>query len=80
MIPICVAARHRVIAPDLVGFGKSDKPTNESDYSYQSHMDWMLSFIEQLDLKNITLVCQDWGSLIGLRLAAENEQRFNRIA
>ncbi|MCF6193091.1 MAG: haloalkane dehalogenase [Kangiellaceae bacterium] len=79
MIPICVAAGHRVIAPDLVGFGKSDKPTNQGDYSYQSHIDWMLSFIEQLDLKNITLVCQDWGSLIGLRLAAENEQRFKAI-
>ena len=79
MIPICAAAGHRVIAPDLIGFGKSDKPTNVKDYSYQSHMDWLLSFIEQLDLKNITLVCQDWGSLLGLRLAAENEHRFKAI-
>lgn len=79
MIPICAAAGHRVIAPDLIGFGKSDKPTEQSDYSYQAHMDWMLEFIEQLDLKNITLVCQDWGSLIGLRLAAENTDRFKAI-
>jgi haloalkane dehalogenase len=79
MIPVCTAAGHRVIAPDLIGFGKSDKPTNIKDYSYQTHMDWLLSFIEQLDLTNITLVCQDWGSLLGLRLAAENESRFKAI-
>lgn len=79
MIPICSAAGHRVIAPDLIGFGKSDKPTNPEDYSYQAHMDWMTQFIEVLDLTNITLVCQDWGSLIGLRLAAENEHRFKAI-
>ncbi|MCG8671046.1 MAG: haloalkane dehalogenase [Pseudomonadales bacterium] len=79
MIPICAAAGHRVIAPDLIGFGKSDKPTQISDYSYQTHMNWMTAFIEQLDLKNITLVCQDWGSLLGLRLAAENESRFKAI-
>lgn len=79
MIPICAAAGHRVIAPDLIGFGKSDKPSAVSDYSYQTHMDWLLSFIEQLDLQNITLVCQDWGSLLGLRLAAENEARFKAI-
>ena len=79
MIPICAAAGHRVIAPDLIGFGKSDKPSQISDYSYQTHMDWLLAFIEQLDLKNITLVCQDWGSLLGLRLAAENESRFKAI-
>ena len=79
MIPICAAAGHRVIAPDLIGFGKSDKPIDIKGYSYQSHMDWMLHFIEALDLKNITLVCQDWGSLIGLRLAAENESRFKAI-
>lgn len=79
MIPVCAAAGHRVIAPDLIGFGKSDKPTQLDAYSYQSHMDWMTDFIEKLDLKNITLVCQDWGSLIGLRLAAENESRFKAI-
>ncbi len=78
MIPVC-AEKHRVVAPDLIGFGKSDKPGAIHDYSYQSHMDWMAEAIESLDLRNITLVCQDWGSLIGLRLAAENEERFSRI-
>ncbi|MEM8934185.1 MAG: haloalkane dehalogenase [Acidobacteriota bacterium] len=79
MIPIC-AEHHRVIAPDLVGFGKSDKPTRISDYTYQTHMDWMRGLvIDALDLTDITLVCQDWGSLIGLRLAAEHEERFARI-
>ena len=79
MIPVCVAAGHRVIAPDLIGFGKSDKLTEMTDYSYKKHMDWMQSFIDQLDLNQITLVCQDWGSLIGLRLAAENEEKFSAI-
>ncbi|MGF2733654.1 haloalkane dehalogenase [Marinobacter sp. DUT-1] len=79
MIPHCAGAGHRVIAPDLIGFGKSDKPVNVSDYSYQQHMDWMQAFIDKLDLRDITLVCQDWGSLIGLRLAAENPDRFRAI-
>lgn len=79
MIPHCVDAGHRVIAPDLIGFGKSDKPVKVSDYSYQQHMDWMQAFIDKLDLKDITLVCQDWGSLLGLRLAAENPDRFRAI-
>lgn len=79
MIPVCVAAGHRVIAPDLIGFGKSDKPVKISDYSYQRHMNWLQAFIDQLELTNITLVCQDWGSLLGLRLAAENESRFKAI-
>ena len=79
MIPVCSAAGHRVIAPDLIGFGKSDKPSRISDYSYQVHMDWLGAFIERLDLKRITLVCQDWGSLLGLRYAAENPERFRAI-
>ena len=79
MIPPLVAAGHRVIAPDLIGFGKSDKPAALSDYSYQAHVDWIRAFIEQLDLRDITLFCQDWGSLIGLRLAAELEPRFARV-
>jgi len=79
MIPICSAAGHRVIAPDLIGFGKSDKPKNFNDYTYQTHMDWITAFIHKLDLNNITLVCQDWGSLLGLRLAAENTDRFKAI-
>lgn len=78
MVPIC-SRQHRVIAPDLIGFGKSDKPARVSDYSYQSHMDWLTAFVEKLDLRRITLVCQDWGSLLGLRLAAEHEERFARI-
>ena len=80
MIPPLAAAGLRVIAPDLIGFGKSDKPARNSDYSYAIHVAWMREFVEQLDLRSITLFCQDWGSLIGLRLAAENEQRFSRIA
>lgn len=79
MIPICAAAGHRVIAPDLIGFGKSDKPTAMDDYSYQAHRDWLQALLEQLDLNNITLVCQDWGALLGLRIAAENPERFRAI-
>lgn len=79
MIQTCSQAGHRVIAPDLIGFGKSDKPGDLSDYSYERHVEWVTHLIEQLDLQNITLVCQDWGSLIGLRVAAEQEHRFARI-
>jgi len=80
MIPPLRDAGFRVIAPDLIGFGKSDKPTDKSDYTYAGHVAWMQQFIEALNLHDITLFCQDWGSLIGLRVAAENEQRFARIA
>ena len=79
MIPPLSAAGLRVVAPDLIGFGRSDKPTRKSDYSYAKHVAWIREFIEKLDLNGITLFCQDWGSLIGLRVAAENEQRFARI-
>lgn len=79
MIPVFAEAGYRAIAPDLIGFGRSDKPSQMSDYSYQRHVDWVLGLIVQLDLKEITLVCQDWGSLIGLRLAAEQQDRFARI-
>jgi haloalkane dehalogenase len=79
MIPPLAAAGLRVIAPDLVGFGKSDKPVDKSDYTYAGHVAWMRGFIESLDLARVTLFCQDWGSLIGLRVAAENEHRFARI-
>ena len=79
MIPVVVESGYRVIAPDLVGFGKSDKPAEMSDYSYQKHVSWMSGLITLLDLRNITLVCQDWGGLIGLRIAAEHEERFKRI-
>ena len=80
MIPPLAAAGHRVIAPDLIGFGKSDKPVSRSDYSYAGHVAWMARFLEALDLQGITLFCQDWGSLIGLRVAAEHEPRFARVA
>ena len=79
MIPILVDAGHRVIAPDLVGFGRSDKPADQSDYTYAHHVSWMRSFIDALALRNITLVCQDWGSLIGLRVVAENPEWFSRV-
>ena len=79
MIPPIAEAGLRAIAPDLIGFGKSDKPADQSDYTYESHVAWMKQFLQNADLRNITLVCHDWGSLIGLRLAAENEHRFDRI-
>lgn len=79
MIPLIAAAGYRTITPDLVGFGRSDKPALKTDYTYQKHVDWMREVIEALDLRNITLVCQDWGGLIGLRLAAELEPRFARV-
>jgi haloalkane dehalogenase len=77
MIPILVAAGHRVICPDLVGFGRSDKPTRREDHSYARHVEWMRALaFDVLDLHNVTLVGQDWGGLIGLRLAAEHPERF----
>lgn len=79
MIPVFTAAGLRAIAPDLIGFGRSDKLPKMSDYSYQRHVDWLREWLEALALSRITLVCQDWGSLLGLRLAAEHEARFDRI-
>ena len=79
MIPPLVAAGHRVIAPDLIGFGRSDKPAKRSDHSYPNHVDWMMQFVTELDLKNVTLFCQDWGSLIGLRVVAGAPDRFARV-
>ncbi|MHC4192155.1 MAG: haloalkane dehalogenase [Planctomycetota bacterium] len=79
MIPRLVAAGHRVIAPDLIGFGRSDKPAKRSDHSYQNHVDWIMQFVTELDLKNVTLFCQDWGSLIGLRIVAGAPDRFARV-
>ncbi|MEM1123862.1 MAG: haloalkane dehalogenase, partial [Bacteroidota bacterium] len=78
MIPVFVEAGYRVIAPDLVGFGKSSKPTQTSDYTYQRHVDWTKTLVEKLDLQGINLFCQDWGGLIGLRILAEETGRFNR--
>ncbi|MDT4936658.1 MAG: haloalkane dehalogenase, partial [Pseudonocardiales bacterium] len=80
MIPVLSAAGYRVIAPDLVGFGRSDKPTDIAEHTYARHVEWMRSLLfDELDLQRLTLVCQDWGGLIGLRLAAEHPQRFARI-
>ena len=80
MIPILAAAGHRVICPDLVGFGRSDKPTRIEDHTYARHVEWMRALaFDALDLRQVTLVCQDWGGLIGLRLAAEHPDRFARI-
>jgi haloalkane dehalogenase len=79
MIPIVVATGHRAIAPDLVGFGRSDKPVRREDYTYQRHVDWMRHVLVALDLRNVTLVCQDWGGLLGLRLVAEHPDRFARV-
>lgn len=80
MIRICSReAGRRVVAPDLIGFGKSDKPREASDHTYARHVAWTLRLVEHLDLRDVTLVCQDWGSLIGLRLVAELEDRFSRI-
>ena len=79
MIPSIAAAGLRAIAPDLIGFGRSDKPADRAEYTYQRHVDWMHAFIRALDLERVTLVCQDWGGFIGLRVAAEQETRFARI-
>ena len=74
-----VAAGHRVIAPDLIGFGKSDKPADREDYTYERHVAWMSDWLTRLDLTDITLFCQDWGGLIGLRLVAAFPTRFARV-
>ncbi|WP_149359255.1 haloalkane dehalogenase [Lolliginicoccus suaedae] len=79
MIPPLVASGHRVVVPDLVGFGRSDKPASINDYSYAQHVEWVTNWIAALDLRDITVFCQDWGSLIGLRIAAEQPDRFARI-
>jgi haloalkane dehalogenase len=80
MIPVLVAAGHRVICPDLVGFGRSDKPTRLEDHTYARHVEWLRALaFDVLDLQRVTLVAQDWGGLLGLRLAAEHPERFGHI-
>ncbi len=79
MISGLVAKGHRVLAPDLIGFGKSDKPTEQSDYTFERHVKWMSDWLTALNLQNITLFCQDWGGLIGLRLVAAFPDRFARV-
>jgi haloalkane dehalogenase len=79
MISVLVNNGFRAIAPDLIGFGKSDKITEKSAYSYATHLNWLRTFIEKLDLTEITLFCQDWGGLLGLRLITELEDRFSLV-
>ena len=78
-VPDLVARGHRVIAPDLIGFGKSDKPAARGDYTYERHVAWMSDWLTALDLTDVTLFCQDWGGLIGLRLVAAFPDRFARL-
>jgi haloalkane dehalogenase len=80
MIPPLLAAGLRVVVPDLVGFGRSDKPAKMADYSYRRMVDWMTAWMRGIDLRGITLFCQDWGSLIGLRMVANDPDRFDRVA
>jgi haloalkane dehalogenase len=79
MIPVITGAGMRALAPDLVGFGRSDKPAERTDYTYQRHVDWMGSLLDELDVAPLTLVAQDWGGLIGLRLVAGRPDRFARV-
>lgn len=80
MIPLLTQAGYRVIAPDLIGFGRSDKPSEESDYTYQRHVDWTKELLfDKLNLTAVHLFCQDWGGLIGLRLLAEHSKRFAKV-
>ena len=80
VVPPLVAAGHRVVAPDLVGFGRSDKPADRADYTYGRHVEWMrAALFDELGLSGLTLVGQDWGGLVGLRLVAEHPERFRRV-
>jgi haloalkane dehalogenase len=81
VVPPLVEAGHRVVAPDLVGFGRSDKPTERSDHTYARHVEWMRqALFDRLDLRDITFFGQDWGGLVGLRLVAADPDRFARVA
>ena len=79
MIPPLVEAGHRVLAPDLIGFGRSDQPTDRSAYTYQRHVDWVVAWMDALDLQDVTIFGQDWGALIGLRIVGEQPDRFARV-
>ena len=78
-VPLLTARGHRIVAPDLIGFGKSDKPSDRDDYTYEKHVAWMNDWLKAVDLRGITLFCQDWGGLIGLRLVAAFPERFARL-
>jgi tRNA(adenine34) deaminase len=79
MIPVFLQAGHRVVAPDLIGFGKSDKPKKESFHSFSKHRQILLEFVERLDLHNVVLVVQDWGGLLGLTLPMEAPERYKGL-
>lgn len=79
MLPVITRAGHRAVAPDFIGFGRSDKLAGKEDYSYQMHVDTLAALVDKLDLRKITLFGQDWGGLIGLRIAAEHPEPFARI-
>lgn len=79
MIPVFLAAGHRVVAPDFLGFGRSDKPVKDAVYTFGFHRDMLLRLIERLDLQNVTMVVQDWGGLLGLTLPMEMPERFKRL-
>ena len=79
MIPVFTTAGHRVVAPDYFGFGRSDKPVDDAVYTFTFHRDFLMRFIERLDLRAITLVCQDWGALLGLTLPMDMPGRFERL-
>ena len=79
MIPVFTVAGCRVIAPDLIGFGRSDKPVDETAYTFSFHRNMMLAFVRALDLRNVTLVCQDWGGILGLTVPPEMPERFARL-
>jgi haloalkane dehalogenase len=78
MVPLFVAAGYRVIVPDLIGFGRSDKPTDQAAYTYGGHVAWVARLVEYLDLHHVTFFGQDWGGLIGARVVAEHQARFAR--
>jgi haloalkane dehalogenase len=78
MVPT-LSKEHRVVAPDFIGFGRSDKPTDRSAYTYAMHHDSLVAFVKALDLRKVTLVCQDWGGLLGLPVATEMPDRFERL-
>ena len=79
MIPIVVAAGYRAVAPDLIGFGKSDKLDDRNDYSYAAHLEWLQAWLDAMQLNDMTLVCQDWGGLLGLRLVTAQPEKFARV-
>ena len=79
MIPVFTAAGHRVVAPDMFGFGRSDKPVDDAVYTFDFHRNALMAFIEKMDLRNMTLVCQDWGGILGLTLPMDMPERFSRL-